>query len=172
MENINQLYLIGMMGSGKSSIGKSLSINIGWDLVDIDDEICSRYDTSINDLFMKGEENFREIEYIELQKHILKENTIIAVGGGAVTFQDSYDFLSSKHCIYLKTSKKVLIERLKGDNSRRLLNVDNKEDIISEIKVSKTYQPNEDNIDLLFQRYSIWKDLYNSNKKIAQNLSF
>ena len=68
------------MGSGKSSIGKSLSINIGWDLVDIDDEICSRYDTSINDLFMKGEENFREIEYIELQKHILKENTIIAVG--------------------------------------------------------------------------------------------
>ena len=76
MENINQLYLIGMMGSGKSSIGKSLSINIGWDLVDIDDEICSQYDTSINDLFMKGEENFREIEYIELQKHILKENTL------------------------------------------------------------------------------------------------
>ena len=47
MENINQLYLIGMMGSGKSSIGKSLSINIGWDLVDIDDEICSQYDMSL-----------------------------------------------------------------------------------------------------------------------------
>ena len=79
MENINQLYLIGMMGSGKSSIGKSLSLSMGWNLIDIDDEICSRYNTSINDLFLKGEENFREIEYIELQKHILKENTIIAV---------------------------------------------------------------------------------------------
>ena len=156
MENINQLYLIGMMGSGKSSIGKSLSINIGWDLVDIDDEICSRYDTSINDLFMKGEENFREIEYIELQKHILKENTIIAVGGGAVTFQDSYDFLSSKHCIYLKTSKKVLIERLKGDNSRPLLNVDNKEDIIEKIMHERSKKYEElSNIELITDNKSI-----------------
>ena len=156
MENINQLYLIGMMGSGKSSIGKSLSINIGWDLVDIDDEICSRYNTSINDLFMKGEENFREIEYIELQKHILKENTIIAVGGGAVTFQDSYDFLSSKHCIYLKTSKKVLIERLKGDNSRPLLNVDNKEDIIEKIMHERSKKYEElSNIELITDNKSI-----------------
>ena len=156
MENINQLYLIGMMGSGKSSIGKSLSINIGWDLVDIDDEICSRYDTSINDLFMKGEENFREIEYIELKKHILKENTIIAVGGGAVTFQDSYDFLSSKHCIYLKTSKKVLIERLKGDNSRPLLNVDNKEDVIEKIMHERSKKYEElSNIELITDNKSI-----------------
>ncbi|MDC3177967.1 xylulokinase [Pelagibacteraceae bacterium] len=50
--------------------------------------------------------------------------------------------------------------------------IDNKENIISEIKISKTYEPNEDNIDLLLQRYSIWKDLYNSNNKIAQNLGF
>ena len=156
MENINQLYLIGMMGSGKSSIGKSLSINIGWDLVDIDDEICSQYDTSINDLFMKGEENFREIEYIELQKHILKENTIIAVGGGAVTFQDSYDFLSSKHCIYLKTSKKVLIERLKGDNSRPLLNVDNKEDTLEKIMHERSKKYEElSNIELITDNKSI-----------------
>ena len=49
---------------------------------------------------------------------------------------------------------------------------DNKENIISEIKISKTYEPNEDNIDLLLKRYSIWKDLYNSNNKIAQNLIF
>ena len=50
--------------------------------------------------------------------------------------------------------------------------IDNKENIISEIKISKTYEPNEDNIDLLLQRYSIWKDLYNSNNKIAENLNF
>jgi len=50
--------------------------------------------------------------------------------------------------------------------------IDNKENIISEIKISKTYEPNEANIDLLLQRYSIWKDLYNSNNKIAKNLSF
>ena len=50
--------------------------------------------------------------------------------------------------------------------------IDNKENIISEIKISKTYKPNEDNIDLLLQRYSIWKDLYNSNNKIAKNFNF
>ena len=50
--------------------------------------------------------------------------------------------------------------------------IDNKENIISEIKISKTYEPNEANIDLLLQRYSIWKDLYNSNTKIAKNFNF
>ena len=50
--------------------------------------------------------------------------------------------------------------------------IDNKENIINEIKISKTYEPNEDNIDLLLQRYSIWKDLYNSNNKIAKNFNF
>jgi len=50
--------------------------------------------------------------------------------------------------------------------------IDNKENIVSEIKISKTYEPNEDNIDLLLKRYSIWKDLYKSNNKIAQNFNF
>ena len=50
--------------------------------------------------------------------------------------------------------------------------IDNKENIISEIKISNSYEPNKDNIDLLLQRYSIWKDLYNSNNKIAQHLNF
>ena len=50
--------------------------------------------------------------------------------------------------------------------------IDNKEDIISDIKINTTYEPFKDNIDLLLQRYSIWKDLYNSNNKIAQNFNF
>ena len=50
--------------------------------------------------------------------------------------------------------------------------IDNKENIISEIKIGKAYEPNEDNIDLLLQRYSIWKDLYNSNNKIAKKFNF
>ena len=46
------------------------------------------------------------------------------------------------------------------------------DDIFSEIKISKTYEPNKENIDLLLKRYSIWKDLYKSNNKVAQNLNF
>ena len=48
----------------------------------------------------------------------------------------------------------------------------NKENIVSEIKISKIYEPDKVNIDLLLKRYSNWKDLYKSNNKIAQNLNF
>ena len=137
MENTSQLYLIGMMGSGKSSTAKALSISIGWNFIDIDDELTKSFDMSINELFFKGEENFRKLEFAELQKHISKENTIIAVGGGAVSHKDSYELLSSKHCIYLKTSKNILLDRLKDDNSRPLLNVQNKDEVFEEIMLKR-----------------------------------
>ena len=72
-----------------------------------------------------------------MQKHILKENIVIAVGGGAVSYKDSYELLSSKHCIYLKTSKNILLDRLKDDNSRPLLNVQNKDEVLEEIMLKR-----------------------------------
>jgi Shikimate kinase len=63
----------------------------------------------------------------------LRNKTIFAVGGGAVTHQDSYKMLSSKNCIYLKTSNSILLDRLKDDNSRPLLNVKNKSEVLNQI---------------------------------------
>ena len=137
MEGTNQLYLIGMMGSGKSSTAKALSLSIGWNFIDIDDELTKSFDMSINELFLRGEENFRKLEFAELQKHNLKENTVIAVGGGAVSYKDSYELLRSKNCIYLKTSKNILLDRLKDDNSRPLLNVYNKDEVFEEIMLKR-----------------------------------
>ena len=133
MENIKQLYLIGMMGSGKSSTGKALSLSLGWEFIDIDSEITKTYNSTINELFSKGEQYFRELECAELKKHILKENVILAVGGGAVTYEESFNLLGSKLCIYLKTSKNILLDRLQGDKSRPLLNVENKEEVLDKI---------------------------------------
>ena len=48
MENTNQLYLIGMMGSGKSSTAKALSFSLGWNFIDIDNELTKSFDMSIN----------------------------------------------------------------------------------------------------------------------------
>ena len=137
MENTNQLYLIGMMGSGKSSTAKALSLSLGWNFIDIDNELTRSFDMSINELFLRGEENFRKLEFAELQKHILKENTVVAVGGGAVSYKDSFELLSLKHCIYLKTSKDILLDRLKDDNSRPLLNVQNKDEVFKEIMLQR-----------------------------------
>ena len=142
MENIKQLYLIGMMGSGKSSTGKALSLSLGWEFIDIDSEISNTYNLTINELFSKGEQYFRELEYAELKKQISKENIIVAVGGGAVTFEESFNLLDSKRCIYLKTSKNILLDRLQDDNSRPLLNVENKEEVLDKImhQREKKYQ--------------------------------
>ena len=137
MENTNQIYLIGMMGSGKSSTAKALSLSLGWNFIDIDNELTKSFDMSINDLFLEGENKFRMLEFAELHRHVLEENTVIAVGGGAVTHKDSYELLSSKHCIYLKTSKNILLDRLKDDNSRPLLNVQNKDEVIEEIMLKR-----------------------------------
>ena len=137
MEGTNQLYLIGMMGSGKSSTAKALSLSLGWNFIDTDNELTKSFDMSINELFLRGEENFRKLEFAELQKHILKANTVIAVGGGAVSYKDSYELLRSKNCIYLKTSKNILLDRLKDDNSRPLLNVYNKDEVFEEIMLKR-----------------------------------
>ena len=65
MENTNQLCLIGMMGSGKSSTGKMLSEKLGWSFIDIDQDIINKQNLSINELFSKSEVQFREFEYDE-----------------------------------------------------------------------------------------------------------
>ena len=122
-----------MMGSGKSSTGKALSLSLGWEFIDIDSEITKTYNSTINELFSKGEQYFRELECAELKKNILKENVILAVGGGAVTYEESFNLLGSKLCIYLKTSKNILLDRLQGDKSRPLLNVENKEEVLDKI---------------------------------------
>ena len=133
MENTNQLCLIGMMGSGKSSTGKMLSDKLGWSFIDIDQEIMNRKNLSINELFRKSEVQFREFEYDEIKKYSSRNNIVLAVGGGAVTYKKSYDLMASMYCIYLKTSTQVLANRLEDDSSRPLLKEKNKYQMLEKI---------------------------------------
>ena len=133
MENTNQLCLIGMMGSGKSSTGKMLSEKLGWSFIDIDQEIINKKNISINELFSKSEVQFREFEYDEIKKYSSGNNIVLAVGGGAVTYKKSYDLMTSMCCIYLKTSMQVLTDRLEGDSSRPLLKEKNKYQMLEKI---------------------------------------
>jgi len=133
VENTNQLCLIGMMGSGKSSTGKMLSDKLGWSFIDIDQEIMNRKNLSINELFRKSEVQFREFEYDEIKKYSSRNNIVLAVGGGAVTYKKSYDLMASMYCIYLKTSTQVLANRLEDDSSRPLLKEKNKYQMLEKI---------------------------------------
>ena len=77
------LVLTGMMGSGKTTIGKSLSQRLNMQFADIDDIIEKKNGLSISMIFEQGEKNFRQEEEVESKNALKRSNIIIALGGGA-----------------------------------------------------------------------------------------
>ena len=79
------IYLIGFMGVGKSTVAKELSKRLDYQLIDTDDEIESREDRSISDIFDKdGEEYFRGLERELIRELSSKDNLIVSCGGGII----------------------------------------------------------------------------------------
>ena len=117
-----KIFLIGMMGSGKSVIDKKLSKLINIPCFDIDSIIESNENMSINDIFSyHGEDYFREIEGIRLKS--IKNNAVVACGGGIIIDPLNREYLKKNGLtIYLKTSLSTLEIRLKGQNNRPLIN--------------------------------------------------
>jgi shikimate kinase len=89
------IYLVGFMGSGKSTVGRALAGELGWTFVDLDEEIERRQGVSISELFdTQGEAAFREIERAALREHVravqMGRPQVISLGGGA--------FLADENC--------------------------------------------------------------------------
>lgn len=95
------IVLIGMPGSGKTTIGKAVAQKLGRDFIDSDDEIKKIIETEISDYFSQnGEENFRDVE-TEVIKDIAKSSgVVIATGGGAVLRHENIDALKMNGIIY------------------------------------------------------------------------
>ena len=134
---VSKIILVGMMGAGKTTIGKLLSNKLGYDFVDLDKIIEEKSGVKINTIFeIEGEAGFREREFQVLRASIEKEKVIISTGGGIVTNEKSKTHLikcNASLIIYLKANLETLFSRLKNDNSRPILNVDNKEQVIEKI---------------------------------------
>ena len=134
---VSKIILVGMMGAGKTTIGKLLSNKLGYDFVDLDKIIEERSGVKINTIFeIEGEAGFREREFQVLRDSIEKEKIIISTGGGIVVNKESRAQLIKNNAsliIYLKANLETLFSRLKNDNSRPILNVDNKEQMIEKI---------------------------------------
>ena len=120
------ISLIGMMGSGKSTIGKLLAENLSFSFIDTDEEIVRLEKTSINEIFeKKGEDYFRQIEKNVLEATINRDNIVISTGGGIVKFDDNIQLLKEKSKVfYLKVRPEILYNRVKNNSERPLLNVD------------------------------------------------
>lgn len=113
---MNQVILIGFMGSGKSTTGYMLSKELGIPLLELDQLIEKEAKMSISDIFdLKGEAYFRKLENNVLTES-LKSIGVIATGGGILTNSDNFKQLkSSNNVIYLKGKADTLIERIKND---------------------------------------------------------
>jgi shikimate kinase len=92
------IYLVGFMGSGKSTVGRMLADRIGWRFVDLDEDIEIASKTNISNLFEKlGEEEFRRLESEAIRQRVRKVQAgnpmVIALGGGAFTRPENIDLL-------------------------------------------------------------------------------
>lgn len=118
-----RIYLIGFMGSGKSTYGKSIARMMDYAFIDMDDWIESRAGMRIPDIFSQhGEDRFRELETEAIAELSKTERTVIATGGGAPCFGNNMEIMKeSGLTVYLKLSPEALVHRLKGARDERPL---------------------------------------------------
>jgi len=118
------IFLCGMMGSGKSTVGKALSDILGISFSDLDTLIVNQEGISIPEIFeSKGESGFRMIEQKLLIQHAKTTKGILALGGGALQDQQIVDHVKSYGwLVFLETPLEVLVNRLKSGRGRPMLN--------------------------------------------------
>ena len=120
---INQIYLIGPMGSGKSTMGRLLAKKLGLPYFDLDKLIEDQEKMSISDIFQKhNEKYFRDLESITLKQYSEESNFVISTGGGCVLRDQNLNILRKGLVIYLKISIEIQFERVKNRTHRPLLN--------------------------------------------------
>lgn len=137
------LVMVGMMGCGKSSIGKRLASTLELRFVDADDEIEKAADMSINDIFAQlGEEQFRDGERRVIARLLLGGPQVLSTGGGAFMSEETRARIrESGISVWLKAELPVLMRRVMRRDNRPLL---------------KTVNPESRMRDLLDQRNPIY----------------
>jgi len=117
-------FLIGMMGSGKTSLGKSLANDIDYNFIDLDGEIEKAAGIKINNIFDKyGEKYFRKLE-MEISRKVIKnsENNVIATGGGFPINENNFKWMKNIGIIiWLKASAETIFKRIRSSEDRPLL---------------------------------------------------
>ena len=116
------VYLIGMMGSGKTTIGKYLSQQLDYRFIDTDTTIATIAEKSIPEIFStEGESYFRELETKVLEELSTYTRCVIATGGGIIQKQVNWSYLRQGLVVWLDTDLHILQKRLAGDESRPLV---------------------------------------------------
>jgi shikimate kinase len=119
------IYLVGMMGAGKTTVGRHLAKRFGRRFVDADHEIEARTGVSIPTIFeIEGEAGFRRREASAIAELSREHDLVMATGGGAVLDADNRSVLAASGLVvYLNAPPAMLYERTRHDRNRPLLRV-------------------------------------------------
>jgi shikimate kinase len=121
------IYLAGFMGSGKTTVGHKLADQLGWDFVDVDEEIEKQENTTVSDLFAKrGEAEFRRLETEVIRSWTRRiergSPAVIALGGGAFVQPESFLLLENHGIsIWLDCSFETIRKRIANEIDNRPL---------------------------------------------------
>ncbi|MEM9771294.1 MAG: shikimate kinase [Cyanobacteria bacterium P01_D01_bin.73] len=132
------LYLVGMMGVGKSTVGRAIAQSLNYRFFDTDDLIEQVAKQSIPDIFAtEGEGAFRTLETQVLTQLASQTRSVIATGGGIVTQQDNWQQLRHGAIIWLDAPVDVILQRLRANPdevaNRPLLQTDNPEETLTKL---------------------------------------
>ncbi len=112
------LYLIGYRGSGKTMVGRSIAVRLGWQFCDADVVLEDRFGTTIREIFAEeGESGFRAKESIILAELSLLDRAVIATGGGVVLREENRSLLSTGFVAWLTADAATLWARIQGDST-------------------------------------------------------
>ena len=130
------IFIVGPMGSGKSTVGKIISDELFLNFFDTDDEIESRTGASIDWIFdLEGEEGFRKRESSILEEMVKQNSIVLSTGGGIILSDSNREMLSSRGTVfYLSTPISVQLERTSKDKDRPLLKNGDPEEILTRLQ--------------------------------------
>ena len=155
----NNIYIVGLMGSGKTSKEKLLSKTLHSEHVDIDQEIVKKTNLTISEIFKNhGENHFRKLESSMIDNVSKRKNLIVSTGGGVILSSKNISTMQNTgSIIHLDISIKIQLLRVRNKKNRPLLDVDNIKEKLTEMKNLR------DNTYKSISNYSILTD--NKNKK-------
>lgn len=135
MTNKQNIFLIGPMGAGKTTMGRQIAKRLNMDFEDSDHAIESHTGVDIPLIFEKeGEAGFRKRETAIIDELTQKSHLVLATGGGAVLVEENRQYLKNRGTvIYLHSDIKYLLERVGHDKNRPLLQTPDPAATLSEI---------------------------------------
>jgi len=131
------IFLIGFMGSGKTTLGRKLASRMGYAFMDLDHILEAREGMTIAEYFSRfGEDAFRKLESDVLKQTSYPENAVVSTGGGLPCFFDNMQWMNAHgKTIYIKLAPKILADRLKNERIERpVLNGKHGEELLAFIE--------------------------------------